>query len=54
MKNDEKMVRRVRIDIKTLEDCRNYFPGLSIDKLVQNSLENELRRKQKKRLKHYF
>jgi post-segregation antitoxin (ccd killing protein) len=54
METSQKVVRRIRISQNTLDQCRAYFPGLTIDKLVENALENEIRRKQKKRLINPF
>lgn len=50
MENQQKHVRRIRFSEKLLDDCRTYFPGITIQRLVENALENEIRRKQKKRL----
>jgi hypothetical protein len=50
MKTDQKVVRRVRIEQNILDQCRTYFPDATLQKLIVNALENEIRRKQKKRL----
>lgn len=54
MKFSKKVVRRVRIEENILDQCRAYYPEISIDKLISNLLENEIRRKQKKRLRPPF
>jgi len=54
MENIQKVVRRVRISQKLLNECREYFSGITLQKLIENSLENEIRRKQKKRLTTLF
>lgn len=54
MEESQKVVRRVRIDRKVLDTCRSYHPGVSLDRLIAFALENEIRRKQKKRLKIPF
>lgn len=54
MNISKKVVRRVRIEENLLEQCRAYYPDISLDKLITNLLENEIRRKQKKRLRIRF
>jgi hypothetical protein len=54
MEKNQKVVRRIRIDQKTIDVCRDYFPGYTLQKLIENSLKNEIRRRQKKRLRNPF
>lgn len=54
MEASKKVVRRVRIDQNTLDQCRAYFPGSTLQLLIENALENEIRRKLKKRLINPF
>lgn len=50
MEKVKKVVRRIRIEQNLFDQCRAYFPGFTFTKLIQLALENEIRRKQKKRL----
>lgn len=54
MNLSKKVVRRLRIEENILNQCRAYYPDISLDKLISNLLENEIRRKQKKRLRLPF
>lgn len=47
MKNN---TRRLKFSEDTLEFHRAYFPDLSLQKFIDNCIENEKRRKFKKRL----
>jgi hypothetical protein len=50
MKSNEKHIRRIRFSEKQLEGYRSYFSDISFQRFVANAVENEIRRKQKKRL----
>jgi post-segregation antitoxin (ccd killing protein) len=54
MKTSQKVVRRVRIKEILLDQCRAYYPDISIDNLINICIENEIRRKRKKRLRIPF
>ena len=49
-----KAVKRLRFSEEDIESLRSYYPGLSVQKIVENAVQNEIRRKQKKRLKTPF
>lgn len=46
----EKAVKRLRFNKEDIETIRAYYPGLPFQKIVENAVKNEIRRKQKKRL----
>jgi post-segregation antitoxin (ccd killing protein) len=54
MKTQENHVRRIRISEKQLEAYRAYFCDISFQKFVDMAIDNEIRRKQKKRLRLLF
>lgn len=47
-------VKRIRFNELHLEFYREYVPNISFQKFVQNAIENEMRRHQKKRLVNPF
>jgi hypothetical protein len=54
MKTQENPIRRIRITEKQLEAYRAYYPDISFQKFVDMAIDNEIRRKQKKRLRSPF
>jgi len=54
MEAAQKVVRRIRFDRNLIDTCREYFPGTTLQRLVELALENEIQRKRKKRTKIPF
>jgi hypothetical protein len=49
-----KVVKRLKFSEYIIKNYRDYFSQISFQKFVENAVENEIRRKHKKRLRSPF
>jgi len=49
-----RVVKRLKFNDFDIESLRDYYPELSVQKIIENAVQNEIRRKKKKRLRIPF